>query len=127
MSATTRAACGDANRASYPTMTPRLGSSYFKTYDAIAPATRLMFSKVKSSAIMPRRPRSQVVPSKVRRQTEDISSLFSLCRTWFEHSIVHADVFAFGIALAKCAGKFAAAECLRDLFQQSCGHRQMFA
>src|ERR1051325_4571048 len=56
IAATTRAVDGEANRASYPTMTPRWGSSYFKTYDAIAPATRRTFSKVKSSAIMPRQP-----------------------------------------------------------------------
>src|SRR5438874_5372671 len=37
-------------------MTPRLGSSCFKTYEAIAPATRRTFSNVKSSAMIARQP-----------------------------------------------------------------------
>src|SRR5581483_2851901 len=46
----------DAKRVSYPTITPREGSSCFNTYDAIAPATRRTFSKVKSSAMIARQP-----------------------------------------------------------------------
>src|SRR5215469_12560292 len=37
-------------------MTPRFESSYFRTYPAIAPATRRTLSKVKSSAMIPRHP-----------------------------------------------------------------------
>src|SRR5581483_11437962 len=46
----------DAKRVSYPTITPREGSSCFNTYEAIAPATRRTFSKVKSSAMIARQP-----------------------------------------------------------------------
>src|SRR6266481_3657742 len=37
-------------------MMPRAASSFFRTYPAIAPATRRTFSKVKSSAMRPRQP-----------------------------------------------------------------------
>src|ERR1700722_4276472 len=48
-----------------------------------------------------RRPRTQIVPAKIRRQAKDASLDFAFCRAWFQHSVVYADVFALGIQLAK--------------------------
>src|SRR5689334_14716871 len=55
-SAATRAKLGEPKRVSYPKITPRDASSWFKTYEAIAPATRRTLAKVKSSAMIARQP-----------------------------------------------------------------------
>src|SRR5258708_37115405 len=42
--------------------------------------------------LVQRRPRTQVIPAEISRQTIDFSRLFALGRTWLKYGVVDADV-----------------------------------
>src|SRR5579885_1591004 len=75
---------------------------------------------------MQRRPRSQIVPSKVRGQAVDVPVLLSLGRTRLKHSVVDADVLALWIQFLQSTRESVRTILGRDLFEKSCGFRQMF-
>src|SRR6476469_8947566 len=71
------------------------------------------------------RPRSEIIPPEIRRQTDNIGLPFSLGRTRFQHSIIDTDVFAAWVQSTKRLGKLPRAKCRRNLFQNARGLRQM--
>src|ERR1700687_1190902 len=91
-SATTCAARGEANRVSYPMNIPRWACSCFRTYQAIAPATRRTLSNVKSSAMSPRQPS---VPNLISCAMNDsrhwpvTSCHYSYCSLITGHFLLH--------------------------------------
>src|SRR5208337_3316140 len=67
--------------------------------------------------LMERRPRPEIVPAEISRQTEQIRSPFALGRTWLQDSVVNADILALGIQTAKRAAKTARAVSGGNLFE----------
>src|SRR5580693_659194 len=75
--------------------------------------------------LVQRRPGTQIVPPKVRRQAENISRLLAFGGSRLQYRIVHADVLTLGILPSKSPGKLARTKGGRDFFEQTCGHRQV--
>src|SRR5262249_17304740 len=53
------------------------------------------------------RPGTQVIPSELRRDTEDVRILLTLGGSGLEHCIIDADVFTFRVQLGKTVGELA--------------------
>src|SRR5580658_8989289 len=101
----------------------------FRVYHAHAPAgdqiSRGRFA-LGTVMLMQGGPRSEVVPSKIRGQAENISRLFTFRRPRLKDGVVHADILTLGIELAESRRELMRAVHGGDLFEQTGGLGEMF-
>ena len=75
--------------------------------------------------LVQRSPGAEIVPAKIRWQTENLPGLFPLGRTRFQHRIIDADIFAFRIKFAECRIELGRAMSRGDLLEQGRGAGKM--